>query len=385
MKPREYQERLSTDCASLLVNKKIAYLAMEVRTGKTLTALLAAEKFKAKRVLFLTKKKAIQSIQWDYDQFDFSIRLTVINDESMHLIKNNDFDLVIHDEHHRFSAFPKPNQAAQEFKKRFGHIPMIFLSGTPTPESHSQWYHSFWVSNYSPFKETNFYKWAEKYVNIKKRYLGYAEIKDYSDADRQMIIGVIRHYIIKFTQAEAGFTTAVKEMVLYVEMKPITYEIVKRLHKDFIVKNKAGDVIMADTGAKLQQKTHQLFSGTCKFEDGTSKVIDYSKAEYLRDNFKGEKIAIFYNFVAELQALKTILGDQLTQDIDEFRNTDKWIAYQVVSGSQGTSFKEAKYLVYYNINFSSMHFWQSRDRLTTMDRKENQVFWLFLTPFSNYQ
>lgn len=374
---REYQDRLAEDACSLLINKKIAYLAMEVRTGKTLTSLLACKKYGAKRVLFLTKKKAISSIQWDYGQFDFSFKLTVINDESMHLVKDDNFDVIVHDEHHRYGAFPKPNQSAKEFKKRFGSIPMIFLSGTPTPESHSQWYHQFWVSNYSPFEEVNFYKWANKYVNIRKRYLGYAEIKDYSDADRILIMGKIRHYLLRFTQKEAGFTTSVKEMVLFVDMKPVTYEIVKRLHKDFIVKNKRGDVIMADTGAKLQQKTHQLFSGTCKFEDGTSKVIDYSKAEYIKEHFKGEKIALFYNFVAEYEAMKHVFGDMLTKDIEEFKSSDKWIACQVVSGSQGTSFKEAKYLVYYNINFSALQFWQSRDRLTTMERKENEVFWIF--------
>jgi hypothetical protein len=53
-----------------------------------------------------------------------------------------------------------------------------------------------------------------------------------------------------------------------------------------VVQNKEGQLILADTSVKLQQKLHQLYSGTCKFEDGTSKVIDYTKAEYIRDNFK---------------------------------------------------------------------------------------------------
>ncbi len=36
-----------------------------------------------------------------------------------------------------------------------------------------------------------------------------------------------------------------------------------------------------------------------------------------------------------------------------------------------------KFLVYYNIDFSAVSYWQSRDRLTTMKRLENNVFWLF--------
>jgi hypothetical protein len=144
-----------------------------------------------------------------------------------------------------------------------------------------------------------------------------------------------------------------------------------------VVKNPQGQLILADTGVKLMQKVHQLSSGTCKFEDGTSKVIDYSKAEFIRDNFKEVKIGIFYKFKEEYNALKSILGDKLTDNLDEFNKTDKWIALQIVSGREGISLKEAKYLVYYNIDFSSVSYWQSRDRLTTMQRKENEIFWIF--------
>ena len=74
---------------------------------------------------------------------------------------------------------------------------MIFLSGTPTPESYSQWFHQFWVSDYSPFKNyENFYKWAAEFVNVKLKYLGYAQVKDYSDADNKKIKGFIRHYVL---------------------------------------------------------------------------------------------------------------------------------------------------------------------------------------------
>ena len=308
---------------------------------------------------------------------DFSFKLTIANDESLHKITDT-FDLVIHDEHHRFGAYPKPNTTAKLFKEKFSNLPMIFLSGTPTPESHSQWYHQFWVSDNSPFKEyANFYKWAVDFVNVKVKHLGYAKVNDYSEADIKHINRRIKYYLLTFTQANAGFTSTVNEMVLEVEMKPITYQIIERLKRDLVVKNSQGQLILADTGVKLQQKVHQLSSGTCKFEDGTSKVIDYTKAEYIRDNFAEHKIAIFYKFKEEWNALKEIIGDKLTNDLNEFNTTDKWIALQIVTGREGISLKEAKYLVYYNIDFSAVSYWQSRDRLTTMDRKENEVFWIF--------
>ena len=197
MKLRDYQIKISAQAAEVLQHKKIVYLAMEVRTGKTLTALNTAKLFGAKKVLFLTKKKAISSIQWDYDNFGFMFDLTVINDESLHLVTDI-YDLIIHDEHHRFGAFPKPNKVAQLFKKRYSKLPMIFLSGTPTPESHSQWFHQFWVSDYSPFKEyTNFYKWAIDFVNVTQKRIGYGLIKDYSDAKEGLIKRILQNYIIK--------------------------------------------------------------------------------------------------------------------------------------------------------------------------------------------
>jgi len=377
MKLRPYQEKLSAEAVEILKHKKIVYLAMEVRTGKTLTALNIAKLYEAKNVLFLTKKKAISSIQFDYENFGFDFGLTIINDESLHLVKG-EFDLIIHDEHHRFGAFPKPNKVAVLFKKRYSKLPMIFLSGTPTPESHSQWFHQFWVSDYSPFKQyTNFYKWAVDYVDIKQRNIGYAVIKDYSTANEQLIRRVTQHYIITFTQAQAGFNTSVKEMILECEMLPITNLIINKLKKDLVVKNAEGQIILADTGVKLMQKIHQLSSGTCKFEDGTSKVIDKTKAFFIHNNFKGVKIAIFYKFKEEWNALKSVYGDNLTDSVEEFDNTDKCIALQIVSGREGISLKNAKYLVYYNIDFSATSYWQSRDRLTTMQRQSNEVFWIF--------
>jgi hypothetical protein len=376
VKLRDYQTRLSKEAAEILHRKNIVYLAMEVRTGKTITALQTAELFAAKRVLFLTKKKAIPSIQADYDNFGFTYHLTIANDESLHKISCN-FDLVIHDEHHRFGAFPKPNTTAKLFKKMYGNLPMIFLSGTPTAESYSQWYHQFWVSNYSPFEQPTFYKWANDYVNVKVKHLGHGKVNDYTDARKKDFWHLIRYYILTFTQVEAGFSTQVNENVLYCDMDAITYKIIEKLKKDLVVQNKEGQLILADTSVKLQQKLHQLYSGTCKFEDGTSKVIDLSKAMFIDKHFKGQKIAIFYKFVEEFNALKNIFGNRLTNDLEEFNTTDKNIALQIVSGREGISLAKAKYLVYYNIDFSAVSYWQSRDRLTTMDRKVNDVYWIF--------
>jgi hypothetical protein len=375
---RSYQVDLANRAVNILKDKKIVYLSLAVRVGKTLTALETAKLYGAKRVLFLTKKKAISSIQNDYNNFGYEFELTVINDESMHKLEDTDYDLVIHDEHHRFGAFPKPGLATKTFRNMFCDVPMIFLSGTMTPESYSQVYHQFWVSIYSPFKHyANFYRWADDYVNKFQKKINGFLVNDYSKGNELKIMAAIAPYVITFTQQQAGFSTEIEEEVIHIEMCNKTKMIVKKLEKDLVVEGK-DEVILADTPVKLMQKLHQLWSGTVKFESGNSMVIDTTKAEFIKSQFATSKIGIFYKFKEELSALKQVLGDSLTTELDKFDNEDfQFIALQIVSGREGISLKNADYVVFYNIDFSATSYWQARDRMTTMSRKFNKVYWLF--------
>jgi len=167
------------------------------------------------------------------------------------------------------------------------------------------------------------------------------------------------------------------ENVLEVELQPLTYEIMRKLRKDLVVEGK-DEVILADTAVKLMIKMHQLCSGTIKFESGNSKVIDDTKARFIKEKFKDKKIGIFYKFKEELSALKSVFGkEDLTEELDEFNATEKNIALQIVSGREGISLRQAEALVYYNIDFSATSYWQSRDRMTTKDRLKNDVYWIF--------
>ena len=125
------------------------------------------------------------------------------------------------------------------------------------------------------------------------------------------------------------------------------------------------------------QKTHQLYSGTIKLEDGSSAIVDDSKGVFIKKKFQGKKIGIFYKFKEELKLLQSVYGEELTTNLDEFNATNKNIALQIVSGREGISLSKADYLVYFNIDFSATSYWQSRDRLTTKERQTNDVYWIF--------
>jgi hypothetical protein len=59
------------------------YLSMEVRTGKTLTSLGIAERIGVENVLFITKKKAIPSINEDYRLLSPNFSIFATNYESL--------------------------------------------------------------------------------------------------------------------------------------------------------------------------------------------------------------------------------------------------------------------------------------------------------------
>tara|TARA_R110000851_G_scaffold98888_2_gene213645 strand:+ start:6302 stop:7534 length:1233 start_codon:yes stop_codon:yes gene_type:complete len=378
IKFREYQKEIISDGVGIIKQHRFLYLAMEVRTGKTLTSLGICDQIDAKRVLFITKKKAISSIQNDYDLLLPQFEIEIINYESLHKVRQTGWDVVICDEAHGMGAFPKPSGRSKKVKNIiFRSNPyIILLSGTPTPEAYSQMYHQVYFIPNNPFAQyKNFYQFANDYVGVIKKKIGGLYINDYSKGSKK-IIETMAPYTINFSQKDAGFVVETTEHVLEVEMKESTRKLISKLKKDLVIEGET-EVILADTAVKLMTKVHQMCSGTIKFESGKSMVIDLSKAEFIRKKFKGKKIGIFYKFKQELNALKDVFGDNLCVDLEEFNSTNKNIALQIVSGREGISLKEAECLVYYNIDFSATSYWQSRDRMTTKERLKNNIYWIF--------
>ena len=377
MKFRKYQSEIIDKAFDVLVKYGFVYLSMQVRTGKTLTAMGTAQKLGVDNMLFVTKKKAISSIESDYKLLNPKFHINVVNYESLHKVAG-EYECIVLDEAHGMGAYPKPSKRTKMIKQiiKKQNPFVILMSGTPTPESFSQMYHQVYACPHNPFRNyTNFYKFAKDYVDVVQIRIGAMPHNNYSRG-RQSILDQMKPYMISYTQKEAGFKVETIEKVLKVKMSDLTYSMVKQLKKNLVIEGK-DEVVLADTGVKLMSKLHQLYSGTVKFESGKATVIDFSKAEFIRSQFKDMKIGIFYKFKAEYDALKEVYGDDLTDDLKEFKTSNKNIALQVVSGREGISLKEADCLVNYNIDFSALSYWQSRDRMTTKDSIQNDVYWIF--------
>lgn len=355
---------------------------MQVRTGKTLTALAAADKYKARRVLFVTKKKAIGSIMNDYDSLAPSFNISVTNYEQLHnVFLPEDYDLVILDEAHCLGQFPTAAERTRLLKKICARKAIVYLSGTPSPESFSQLYHQFWVSSFSPFAQwPSFYKWFSEFVTVKKKYFFNRAVNDYSDADKKKIDELCSHLFLSYTQEEAGFTKMIEEQIEIVKMNETTYSLANKLRTKRIHIGMNGEEILADTAVKLMNKTWQIYSGSVIAEDKNAIAFDHTKAKYIKDNFSKYKIAVFYVFRAEYSMLLWVFGiNRLTEDPQEFNNsTDKIFISQIQSGSMGINLSTADYLIFYNIHFSSVLYQQARARIQDKHRtKTAKVIWLF--------
>ena len=149
--------KIIKNAVSVLNRYKFVYLSMQVRTGKTLTAMGVAQKLKIKRMLFVTKKKAISSIEVDYKKLTPNYDMVVINYESLHKVQGR-FDFIVLDEAHSMGAYPKPSKRTERVKQliKNSNPYVVLMSGTPTPESFSQIYHQVYSCPNNPFNSMSF-------------------------------------------------------------------------------------------------------------------------------------------------------------------------------------------------------------------------------------
>lgn len=377
---RPYQIELANQGAKLLKELHIVYYSIEMRVGKTLIALETARLRGCRNVLFVTKKIAMESIGLDFAANNFNFNLKVINYEQLDKIKP-EYDCIIADEAHGCGAYPKASLRTKRLKEIVGQNYLILLSGTPSPESYSQLFHQFGLSYYTPFPEGNFYKWARSgYVNVKEKIYSGVKHNDYDDANKDLIWQVVGKYFISYTRQQAGFKqTEVFEQVVTVPVEPMLQRLIDWVIKEKYYKFKDGNEIICDSAVKVQSKVHQLFSGTVKTETGEAKILDRAKAEFISVNYQNQRIAVYYKFIAEGQALREALAGQFTDNPIMFdKGKYRVFLSQIQSGSMGINLASADILIFYNIDFSAMQYWQARARLQALDRETTPlVHWLF--------
>lgn len=275
---REYQKEPFKKMVYNLKKYNLSFLAGQMRTGKTLISLMTAKEMNYKTLAFITTKKNIKNVNSDVEKIiEFEkIKIDVINLESAHKLKNN-YDCIIIDESHKLGTYPKPSQRTLKIKALCGNKPIMLLSGTPSPESFSQFYHQFWVSDFSPFEEPTFYKWAINYIKNKKiidNYTGKIKVEyiqkrigngrtanNYDLAIKEKILPVIEHLMVTITKEDSGWKYFKPiEKIINVKTPEFLIDVFKKSLKNKLIQ--LDDKILKITDfAQLKSKMHQFASG----------------------------------------------------------------------------------------------------------------------------
>ena len=383
MQLRDYQNDIAGRAAEMLRTRGVCYLSMQVRTGKTFTAMHACSLYGAKRVLFVSKLKALGSIRMDYQVMQgagagYSIEF--INWESLHKVEvpEGGYCVVILDEAHTMGQYPRMNQRTEQVNAIQAGAHLL-LSGTPTPESTSQLFHQFHATGRGPWEQyRNFYEWHKVYGEPWERYINGRMVKQYNRCKDTAVLDDAKRYMISYTQEEAGFKCEVTERVERVPMPAHIATAIRLLRRDKLFHTKSGDMVVADTAVKEMQKIHQLCGGTVITESGERIVADMSKAKWVHDFAKNKKVAVFYKYQAERDALETAIGPG-SESVEYFNSipAPAIIYLQIAAGREGVNLSTADALIMYNIDFAAVSYWQARARMQTLNRTAPAlVIWL---------
>jgi len=379
---RDYQQAASDKLVAILTARRIAYLRGEVRVGKTLTAMQVVKSMGFGSVLVVTKKKAIASIEKDRDAMHLTDIVTVINFEQLHKYHGRTFALLIVDEAHGVGTYPKPSKRFKDLQG-IHRSAVLLMSGTPSPESYSQLYHQFALGAAPWGGYKNFYRWADRYVNIREKRVGTGTVvKDYSGARAEDVLRDIEPLTVTVTQAQAGFETQIIETVHKVQMLPRTYRMARRIMKDGVIgkfraDGKAGRTVLADTGAAQLSKLRQLYSGSVITEHHGAVIFDRSKVDYIKTTFT-QKVAIMYAFAAEGKMLREAYGDRATESPEEFNaDPSKVFIGQVRASREGVNLSSADDVVFFSVDYAALSYIQAIDRASYLGRtRENRVHFI---------
>lgn len=356
MKPLEHQDKISDIAYNTLKQYMIVYLAMEERTGKTLTSILTAEKCNnVCDILVITKKKALEGWQDTINKYKPSKNYTVTNYHQAHKL-NKRFDLVIIDEAHEYiSGFPKPSSMWKQVAIFTKDVPIIYLSATPSSQSLSMLYHQFKLSSWSPFLKWNtFSKWFKEFGIEAYTYTPNGKVRDYKKTKKDLVKQYCQHLFISFTRQELGFEFEPEDVLHYVDLTDSTKKLYKQIDTDgYAIVNDTE--VVAQTPMEVLLKLHQIEGGTLKFENSYMQLPNTEKIDYIKKTFGDTKdIVIFYNYKEELNKLKT-----------HFKNAT---ILQATTYAEGVDLSMFETLIIYSMNFSTAKYTQRRARQANFKR-----------------
>tara|TARA_R110002049_G_scaffold109985_1_gene258985 strand:+ start:16997 stop:18190 length:1194 start_codon:yes stop_codon:yes gene_type:complete len=357
MIPYPHQESMSDEALDILREHAIVYLASEERTGKTLTAILVAEKSKAKNILVITKKKALDGWNETLTAYPHKKVYKVTNYHQAHKVDPSNYDLIVLDESHNYiSAFPKPGGMWKKLLDVCRNKPIMYMSATPYAQGPQMLYHQLALSSWSPWKNhKNFYQWFRLYGKPYELKINGVPIRQYDKCDKDLILGTCEHLFITKTRTELGFEHEPEDVLHYVELSEDTKALYNQLMEHNIAFLDQGKELVCDTSPKLRVTLHMLEGGVAKIEKEYLVLENEEKINFIRDTFGDtEQLVIMYNYKAEHTKLS-----------QRFRRAT---LLQATSFAEGVDLSGFEHLVIYSQDFSTARHTQRRARQANKKR-----------------
>ena len=400
IEPYKHQVEMAENATNILIDNKLVYIAAEERTGKSLTSLLIFENIKAKSLLIITKKKALNGWHDILSSFGYSVVsdlnkvpvyskaigsttkfVTLVNYHNVGKLKEykSKFSIAIIDEAHSYlSAYPKTGKLWADTKSVVSNLPLIFMSATPYAESLSQIYNQLRISAYSPFRNyPNFYSWHKVYGIQEMVRIPYGYKKVYNKVKDDLVHKEIDHLFISKTRKDLGFTHEPIDKVHYVEYSNWLKNKIKSSINDSIIKLSENDIDFAhnisstgmefdnngnvikllDTPLSERSSIYMLEGGTLKTDKAYIILNNNEKIDYILKHFGDtDDLVIMYQFIAEKHKLEKYFRKALILQGDAY--------------SEGVDLSHKKHLIIYSMSFSTSKYIQRRARQANINRKE---------------
>jgi len=364
MIPYDHQIELTSPTFDILKEYGLVYLNMEERTGKTLISILVAEKCpNVKRILVITKKKALEGWHETLKEFKHTKEFVVVNYHSAHKAEG-EFQLAILDEAHNYiSCFPTRKTIWNKVNKLVYGLPIIYMSATSSAQGRHLLFNQLALSHWSPFKKyKDYYAWWREYGIPNQLYLHGRYIEQWNKVDNDRVWEEVKHLFITKTRIELGFEQEPEDKLHYIELDKTTIAVYNELRKEKIIEFKAGWLV-ADSSMKLRSSLHSLEGGTIILKDDLTDKPTYhilanrEKIDYILKTWGDTTdVVIMYNYKAEKLKLEK-----------EFKNAK---LLQATSYAEGIDLSKYRHLIIYSQDFSTARHTQRRARQANKNRKE---------------
>lgn len=373
-----------------LMNKLRAILGDEMGTGKSLQAIIAALELKAKKILVICPNTLKINWQKEIECFDDPSNISVYkkrtyNPKAKWIIVNYDsifkiekdlkklkFDLLIGDEAHYVKSGRKAKRAAC-FARIATVIPRVWLlTGTPIANRPIDFYQLLKICKHELGKNKDIY--GQRYCGAEQtpwgwNYNGASNLKDLHFRIQDVMLRRTKKQVLDLPEKQLVpiylDINNIKDYYRSAEMKfQEIYDNINNPNSEHYGKD------LGSGASFVEMAAYRMYTAVEKIKDGTLQDIIDNVID------TGEKIVVFTNFTAVIDAIKNLYGnncvvldgrvsiEQRQKNIEAFQNGSPQICacnYKV--GATGTTLTKASYAVMNDFPWDPATLKQAEDRI----------------------